>query len=106
MGCAQRKGLLSNDVFVVALYYPPGNEVRSLRTNVLSDKKQVNNAYASIISRKRKIAHKKDKNRKKELKEKKNKVKSIKYHLKGEKYDVKDKRKKVEAYVDLVSQED
>ena len=51
MGCAQRKGTLSNEIFVVALYYPPGNSPRALRQNVLSPSKNVNDAYSSIFRR-------------------------------------------------------
>ena len=51
MGCAQRKGTLSNDIFVVALYYPPGNSPRALRENVVSPNKNVNDAYSSIFRR-------------------------------------------------------
>ncbi|XP_020623451.1 uncharacterized protein LOC110060979 isoform X2 [Orbicella faveolata] len=35
MGCALRKGLLANDVFVVALYSPPGNVGDGVSVNVL-----------------------------------------------------------------------
>ena len=35
MGCALRKGLLANDVFVVALYSPPGNVGDGVTANVL-----------------------------------------------------------------------
>lgn len=35
MGCALRKGLLANDVFVVALYSPPGNVGDGISVNVL-----------------------------------------------------------------------
>ncbi|PFX22086.1 uncharacterized protein LOC111334660 [Stylophora pistillata] len=35
MGCALRKGLLANDVFVVALYNPPGNVGDGVSLNVL-----------------------------------------------------------------------
>lgn len=35
MGCAIRKGLLANDVFVVALYSPPGNVGDGVSVNVL-----------------------------------------------------------------------
>lgn len=35
MGCALRKGLLANDVFVVALYSPPGNVGDGVSINVL-----------------------------------------------------------------------
>lgn len=35
MGCALRKGLLANDVFVVALYSPPGNIGDRISVNVL-----------------------------------------------------------------------
>lgn len=51
MGCAQRKGTLSNEIFVVALYYPPGNSPRALRENVVSPSKNVNDAYSSIFRR-------------------------------------------------------
>lgn len=51
MGCAQRKGTLSNEIFVVALYYPPGNSPRALRQNVISPSKNVNDAYSSIFRR-------------------------------------------------------
>lgn len=51
MGCAQRKGTLSNEIFVVALYYPPGNSPRALRQNVVSPNRNVNNAYSSIFRR-------------------------------------------------------
>lgn len=51
MGCAQRKGTLSNDIFVVALYYPPGNSPRALRQNVVSPSRNVNDAYSSIFRR-------------------------------------------------------
>lgn len=51
MGCAQRKGTLSNDIFVVALYYPPGNSPRALRQNVVSPNRNVNDAYSSIFRR-------------------------------------------------------
>lgn len=51
MGCAQRKGTLSNEIFVVALYYPPGNIPRSLRQNVVSPSKNVNDVYSSIFRR-------------------------------------------------------
>lgn len=35
MGCALRKGLLANDVFVVGLYSPPGNVGDGVSVNVL-----------------------------------------------------------------------
>ncbi|XP_074637162.1 uncharacterized protein LOC141895292 [Acropora palmata] len=35
MGCALRKGLLANDVFVVALYSPPGNTGDGVSVNVV-----------------------------------------------------------------------
>ena len=35
MGCALRKGLLANDVFVVALYSPPGNIGDGVSVNVV-----------------------------------------------------------------------
>lgn len=35
MGCALKKGLLTNDVFVVALYSPPGNVKDDVVHNVL-----------------------------------------------------------------------
>lgn len=35
MGCALRKGLLANDVFIVALYSPPGNFGDGVSGNVL-----------------------------------------------------------------------
>lgn len=35
MGCALRKGLLANDIFVVALYSPPGNVGDGVSLNVL-----------------------------------------------------------------------
>lgn len=35
MGCALRRGLLANDVFIVALYSPPGNVGDGVSLNVL-----------------------------------------------------------------------
>ena len=35
MGCALHKGLLANDVFIVALYSPPGNVGDGVSVNVL-----------------------------------------------------------------------
>lgn len=55
MGCAQRKGTLSNDIFVVALYYPPGNSPRALRQNVISPSKNVNDAYSSIFRKRNEL---------------------------------------------------
>lgn len=51
MGCAQRKGAVSNEIYVVALYYPAGNSPRALRQNVVSPRKNVNDAYSSIFRR-------------------------------------------------------
>ena len=55
MGCAQRKGTLSNEIYVVALYYPPGNSPRTLRQNVLSPSRNVNDAYSSIFRRRNRL---------------------------------------------------
>lgn len=60
MGCAQRKGTLSSDIFVVALYYPPGNSPRALRQNVISPSKNVNDAYSSIFRRRNQMYEAKD----------------------------------------------
>ena len=51
MGCALRKGLLSNDVFVVALYSPPGNAKNNLELNVLRPGKitQKDDVYSNIF---------------------------------------------------------
>lgn len=35
MGCASRKGLLTNDIYVVALYSPPGNAGNAVTRNVI-----------------------------------------------------------------------
>lgn len=52
MGCAQRKGSVTNEIYVVALYYPSGNSEASLRENVV-DPKRVGNkdVYATIYRR-------------------------------------------------------
>lgn len=55
MGCAERKGTLNNEIYVVALYYPPGNIPRALRQNVISPSKNVNDAYSSIFRRRNEI---------------------------------------------------
>lgn len=51
MGCALRKGLLTNDVFVVALYSPPGNVKEEVGTNVLrsGELKQKDDVYSNIF---------------------------------------------------------
>ena len=49
MGCAQRKGTLTNEIFVVALYYPSGNNPRSLRDNVRGSSANLNDVYASLF---------------------------------------------------------
>lgn len=49
MGCAQRKGTLTNDIYIVALYYPPGNSLLTLRKNVVSPKTKLNDVYASLF---------------------------------------------------------
>jgi hypothetical protein len=51
MGCALRKGLLTNDVFVVALYSPPGNVKEEVGTNVLrsGELKDKDDVYSNIF---------------------------------------------------------
>ena len=56
MGCAQRKGSVTNEIYVVALYSPPGNSPKGLRTNVLSRKSNFADVYASIFRRRDKLA--------------------------------------------------
>jgi len=52
MGCAQRKGSVTNEIYVVALYYPSGNSELSLRENVLDPKKiGRKDVYATIYRR-------------------------------------------------------
>lgn len=52
MGCALRKGLLTNDVFVVALYSPPGNVKEDVKANVLRSGEmtyQKDDVYSNIF---------------------------------------------------------
>ena len=56
MGCAQRKGSVTNEIYVVALYNPAGNSPKGLRTNVLSRKSNFGDVYASIFRRRNKVA--------------------------------------------------
>lgn len=63
MGCALRKGLLANDVFVVALYSPPGNvgdgvSVNVLRPGTTKEGAKTIDVYSSVF-RRGKVARKK-----------------------------------------------
>lgn len=49
MGCA--KDTATNDLYVVALYKPPGNDRRRLRENVLNKGTMTEDVYASIFKR-------------------------------------------------------
>lgn len=49
MGCA--RDLQTNDLYVVALYDPKGNEEMSLRNNVLNKGQLTEDVYASIFKR-------------------------------------------------------
>lgn len=52
MGCAQRKGSVTNEIYVVSLYYPSGNLEASLRDNVLDPKRDgTKDVYATIYRR-------------------------------------------------------
>lgn len=53
MGCALRRGLLNNDVFVVALYSPPGNTDGAITRNVLAPGrvKATSDVYSNIFRR-------------------------------------------------------
>lgn len=52
MGCAQRKGSVTNEIYVVALYYPPGNSESTLRDNVIDPKRTTGkDVYATIYRR-------------------------------------------------------
>ncbi|XP_032220328.1 uncharacterized protein LOC116603355 [Nematostella vectensis] len=50
-GCALRRGLLTNDVFVVALYSPPGNSDGGVTSNVLKpgDETRKPDVYSNIF---------------------------------------------------------
>ena len=66
MGCALRKGLLANDVFVVALYSPPGNVGDGVSVNVLRPgpkEAAMPDVYSSVFRRNkvaRSIKHRND----------------------------------------------
>ena len=49
MGCA--KDVATNDLYVVALYKPPGNDRRLLRTNVINKGTMTEDVYATIFKR-------------------------------------------------------
>lgn len=49
MGCA--KDVATNDLYVVALYKPPGNDRRRLRDNVLNKGTMTEDVYATIFKR-------------------------------------------------------
>ena len=49
MGCA--KDVATNDIYVVALYRPPGNDRRRLRENVLKKGLMTEDVYATIFKR-------------------------------------------------------
>ncbi|XP_001639601.2 protein PRY1 [Nematostella vectensis] len=52
MGCAQRKGTVTNEIYVVALYYPAGNSEATLRDNVIGpNKMEAKDVYATIYRR-------------------------------------------------------
>ena len=62
MGCALRKGLLANDVFVVALYSPPGNVGDGVSINVLrpGPKESAKTDVYSSVFRRDKVAKNKE----------------------------------------------
>lgn len=49
MGCA--KDVATNDLYVVALYRPPGNDRRRLRDNVINKGTMTEDVYATIFKR-------------------------------------------------------
>ena len=50
MGCAEKKGLLTHDLYIVALYNPAGNSLADVRDNVLRPGK-TNDVYGDIYRR-------------------------------------------------------
>jgi hypothetical protein len=58
MGCAQRKGSVTNEIYVISLYYPPGNSETTLRDNVLDPKRMSNKDVYATIYRREHMAHK------------------------------------------------
>ena len=64
MGCALRKGLLANDVFIVALYNPPGNVGDGVSVNVLRPgvkEGAKTDVYSSVFRRTKVISRKQNK---------------------------------------------
>ena len=53
MGCASRRGLLTNDIYVVALYSPPGNVGNAVTRNVIKpgDGPSSSDLYSSLFKR-------------------------------------------------------
>ena len=57
MGCAMRRGLLNNDVIVVALYSPPGNIDGAVTRNVLAPGHSTGDVYSNIFRRSKVKGH-------------------------------------------------